>query len=277
MSVGTVLKYPGSKLSIARWIIDHFPVGYEKMTYLEPFAGSLSVFFNKERSAVETINDIDGNVVNLFRVIRNRPEELARLVEYTPWSREEYRLSYNKTGDELEDARRFLVRMWMAIGSKTSDITGWRNNIKAVNGNCAQWATKLPGNIVAIADRLKHQGNHLVQIENQDALTLIRRHKRNNVLVYADPPYVLSTRSKRIYAYEMTDADHVQLLEALLEHPGPVLLSAYDNPLYENTLTGGWSKVEKLANCEAGSVRLEVLWLNHVAAEGLAQQRLFDA
>lgn len=135
------------------------------MTYLEPFFGSGAVFFNKKRSAVETINDLDSNVVNLFKIIREQPDELARLIEFTPWSREEYSCSYTKTGESLEAARRFLVRMWQAIGAKSSDITGWRSNIQALNGNVPQWSTKLPQKILDISWRLKHYGNHLVQIE----------------------------------------------------------------------------------------------------------------
>ena len=87
----TVLKYAGSKWSSTRWIISHFPEGYEKMTYLEPYFGSGAVFFNKNRSSIETINDIDARVVNLFKQIRERPEELARLIEFTPWARDEYK------------------------------------------------------------------------------------------------------------------------------------------------------------------------------------------
>ena len=271
--MNTVLKYPGSKWSLARWIISHFPDNYEKMTYLEPYMGSLAVFFNKRRSAVETINDLDGNVVNLFRVMRERPEELARAVELTPWSRDEYRLSYQKTGDELEDARRFLVRMWMAIGAKSSDITGWRNNIKAINGNCVQWATKLPVNIIHAAERLKHGDGCLVQIENQDALTLIKRYQRKNVLIYADPPYVMSTRNKRIYACEMTDKDHIELLNVLDEHPGPVILSGYASELYDDRLKH-WMRETHGANAENGQSRVEVLWINPIAARQI-EGRLF--
>ena len=96
----------------------------EEMTYLEPFFGSGDAFFYKNRSSIETINDLDGNVVNLFTVIRDYPDELARLIKFTPWARDEYRLSYKTTGDPIENARRFLVRMWQAIGAKSSDITG---------------------------------------------------------------------------------------------------------------------------------------------------------
>lgn len=102
-------------------------------------------------------------------------------MEYTPWSSEEYRISYQKTGNELEDARRFLVRMWQAIGAKSSDITGWRSNIKTINGNVSQWSTALPKNIINIASRLKHSNNRLVQIECQPAIKLIERYKRKAV------------------------------------------------------------------------------------------------
>ena len=258
----TVLKYPGSKWSTANWLIGNFPPGYERMTYLEPYFGSGAAFFNKHRSSIETINDLDSNVVNLFRVIRERPEELARLIDFTPWSREEYRQSYATTGDTLEDARRFLVRMWQAIGAKSSDITGWRSNIKTVNGNCPQWSTQLPKNIIKTSRRLQHFGNCLVQIENQPAPQLIERYQRKNVFIYCDPPYPLSTRSGRIYACEMKDADHVELLELLRKHPGKAMVSGYENEIY-NDLLEGWHKETRSANCEGGVRRQEVIWMNY--------------
>jgi len=264
--VATLLKYPGSKWSTASWIISNFPAGYEKMTYLEPFFGSGAVFFNKQRSAVETIGDIDSNVTNLFQVIRDRPKELARLVQYTPWSRAEYSLSYKMTGDSLEDARRFLVRMWQAIGAKSSDITGWRSNIKTVNGNVPQWSMQLPRNIIKTCRRLQHSGTKIVQIENRPAVDLIQRYARENVFIYCDPPYVLSTRSGRIYAHEMKDNDHVELLELLKKHPGPAMISGYDNDIYSN-LMEGWHIQKQSSNCEGGQKREEILWMNYEPAK----------
>ncbi len=258
-----VLKYPGSKWSTAEWIISYFPAGYEKMTYLEPFFGSGAVFFNKNRSVIETINDLDGNVVNFFKVIREHPEELARLIEFTPWSREEYKQSYEMTGESIEDARRFLVRMWQAIGAKSSDTTGWRNNIKGNNGNLTQFSLRLPKSILEVSSRLKHSSGRLVQIENQDALKLMKRHNRENVLIYADPPYVRSTRSGRIYKCEMTDQEHIELLEILKQHSGKVILSGYNNEMYEELLKG-WYKVQKLAQVEGGRKAVETLWMNYI-------------
>lgn len=266
--MNTVLKYPGSKWSTAKWIISNFPAGYENMTYLEPFFGSGAIFFNKNRSSIETINDLDGNVVNLFKVIRESPAELARVVEFTPWSRKEYTSSYEMIGEPIEDARRFLIRMWMAIGAKSSDITGWRHNIQDLNGNVNQWATKLPEHIIKTSLRLRHSKNCLVQIENQKAVKLIERHNRPYVFIYADPPYVRSTRSGRIYACEMNDQDHIELLNLLKKHTGSAMISGYESELYSGILEG-WHTEKLMAKCEGGQERQEVLWMNY---EPQAQQ-----
>ncbi len=263
-----VLKYPGAKWNLAKWIVGHLPA---HTTYLEPYFGSGAVFFNKKPSKVETINDIDDNVVNLFRVIRERPGELAALVEMTPWAREEYYVSYEQTGEGLEDARRFLVRCWQAFGAKTSDRTGWRNDIQAKKGTSGpkQWKG-LPARILAVADRLKD-----AQIENRPALELIAKCNYKGVLIYADPPYPLSTRSKRIYKHEMTDADHMELLDALDKHPGPVLLSGYACELYDKRLKY-WSRKTAWALAESGQKREEVLWLNPIAADKMENRSLFE-
>lgn len=267
MTAPRILHYPGSKWSMAEWIVDHMP---PHQTYLEPFFGSGAVFFNKPPSPLETINDLDGDVVNLFRVIRDRPEELARLVYWTPYSRQEYYDAYDMDGaDELELARRFLVRCWMARGVKTNGQTGWRHNNDASHSPnrpvTKQWQD-IPKKIMAVAERLKD-----AQIENQPAIQLIERYRFPDVLIYADPPYLLDTRSGRMYRHEMTDADHADLLDVLDDHPGPVLLSGYDHPLYNERLKH-WHREEKQALAEAGRIRTEVLWINPVAAESIGRQ-----
>lgn len=267
-SIAPVLKYPGSKWRLADWIISYFPPNYEKMTYLEPYFGSGAVFFNKHRSSIETINDVDNNVMNLFKTIRDCPEELARLIRFTPWSRNEYKQSYQTTGEQIEDARRFLIRMWMAIGAKSSDKTGWRNNIKSINGNLNKWNYGLPEEILKCANRLLTNGKNIVQIDTSPAVDLIERHKKKNVFIYADPPYPLSTRSKRIYAYEMNDQGHVILLDVLDNHPGPVIISGYACDLYDTRLQH-WQRVTKITTAELGRKRKEVLWINPVASEML--------
>ena len=270
--MANILKYPGSKWTLSPWIVAHFPQGYTQVTYLEPFFGSGAVFFTKERSQIETINDLDDNVVNLFRVARDRPEDLARAIALTPWARSEYQLSYESATDDLERARRFLVRMWQAIGSKSSTTTGWRKNVKGLNGNVPKFHTTLPDEIMAVAERLKHApGNHIVQIENQDAFELIARHNRPDCLIYADPPYVRATRSSRIYKHEFDDADHRRLLALLMAHSGPVVLSGYGHPLYDDALRGWW-RYEIQAQTEAANTATEVIWCNYDAARQLRME-----
>ena len=261
-----VLKYPGAKWNLAQWIISFFP---PHTTYLEPFFGSGAVFFNKPPSKVETINDIDGRVVNLFKVIREKPEELAKLIEFTPWAREEYYGSFENSGDPVEDARRFLVRTWQAFASDTSKKTGWRHERQGQQGrNAVKIWESLSPRILSTAKRLRY-----AQIEQRDATELIRSYAFESVLIYADPPYLTETRTNTLYSNEMTDSQHREMLAALCDHPGPVLLSGYDCELY-NDLLQEWQKEIKQTTAEMGRLREEVLWINPVAAKNV-QGRLF--
>ncbi|WP_261806190.1 DNA adenine methylase [Lapidilactobacillus luobeiensis] len=251
-----ILNYPGSKWSMADWIINMMP---PHSTYLEPYFGSGAVFFNKPSSPVETINDLDSRVVNFFKVCRDTPDQLCKLIEMTPMSREEYEMSYQVSLDPIEDARRFMVRSWQAIGGKTSDRTGWRSNIDKIGGKVGEW-NGLDERIMAVASRLKG-----AQIEHQPALQLLDRYNRPNVLTYVDPPYLLSTRSKRHYACEMTDADHEALLDTLINFKGKVILSGYESDMYKEYLDK-WHKRYFEAYAEAGKKRTEVVWCNFLPA-----------
>ena len=264
-----VLKYPGAKWNLAKWIISHMS---PHTTYLEPFFGSGAVFFNKRPSTVETINDIDGNVVNLFRVLRERPGDLAEMIELTPWARDEYYDSCTgRTGDDLEDARRFLVRCWQAFGARLDARSGWRHEKKGtMRASTYHTWLNMHKRIMTAAERLRE-----CQIENRPAADLIRDYNYPGVLVYADPPYPPQSRGTRLYAHEMTDADHVELLDALDAHPGPVLLSGYACDLYDNRLKH-WRHETRRAQAEKGQAREEVLWLNPVAAKAQRQQTLFQ-
>ncbi len=275
IATSTVLKYPGSKQRISRWIISFMP---QTDGYLEPYFGSGRVFFNKQRSLLETINDIDGDVINLFEVIRNHSEELAQAIRLTPWAREEYELS--KRSDEknndfgnnkIERARLFLVRSWMAIGF-SSDVTGWRNNVKGRNGNIENWPVSLADNIMKSAKRLLSDGKNVVQIENRPAIEVIKRHNYPHWTIYADPPYLC--KRSRIYRHEMMDPEqHKELLECLKWHSGPSLISGYDSELYNQELGGaGWQRKTIEATADAGKKREECLWINPVAIELLSKQ-----
>jgi DNA adenine methylase len=260
---GPVLRWPGSKWRLADWIIQHFP---PHDVYLEPYFGSGAVFFNKTPADTETINDLDGHVVNLFRVIRERPEELAALVDMTPWSRQEYnKVKDNKpTGEPLEDARRFLIRCWQGFGSKTAHNSSWAHG-RVPNVNKPELWSRLPQRILSITERLKQ-----AQIECIDAEKLIRAYNSPRTLIYADPPYLKNTRrNSGLYRVEMgADDDHLKLLSALKEHKGPVILSGYNSEMYERELIG-WDKRSTTARVEKGLAATEVIWINPIAAQSL--------
>lgn len=252
----SIVKYPGSKWSIADWIISFFP---EHHSYLEPFFGSGAVFFNKPRSHIETINDLDGNVVNLFECIRKDPERLARDIYLTPYSREVYEKAFlSVPEDKYEAALNFYIRLNMGHGFRTSgEKTGWKNDVQ---GRERAYAAKdwcnLPEKNMQAAERLRG-----VQIENRPALDLISKFNFKNVLIYCDPPYMLSTRHGKQYRMEMEDKDHEALLDALLKHKGYVIISGYDTPLYNATLKD-WTKYEKKAYTQTASQKQEVIWMN---------------
>lgn len=252
-----LLRYPGSKWRIAKWIISHFP---EHKSYLEPFFGSGAVLLNKEPSAIETVNDLSGDIVNLFKVIREQPGELARAIELTPHSRKEYEDAWKKKPcDEIEKARLFCIKSLQSQGFRCCEKTGWKIDVigrEKAYGN-RHW-NDLPDLIVEAARRLKE-----VQIENMDAINLISSFNHEGVLIYADPPYLLQTRTRKQYEHEMTsEEEHIRLLETLLKHKGYAVISGYENDLY-NSYLQGWSKACIQSNAEKGLYRIETIWMNY--------------
>lgn len=249
-----VLRYPGSKWTLAQAIASQFRAHSH---YVEPFFGSGAVFFSKPEVPHEVLNDSNGSVVNLFRMLRDHTDELCWLLETTPWSRQEYDQSDRLTGDPLEDARRFVVRCWQAHASDLAKKTGWKTRgVRQRAGGMSHRWQKVPEQLRLLAWRLSD-----AEIENRPALEVIARHAGPDCLIYADPPYPHSVRTQRMYGNEMSDDDHVQLLETLLAHPGPVVVSGYASELYDEAL-GDWQRVTmKAPKAEKAAVRTEVLWV----------------
>lgn len=267
-----IMKYPGSKWSIANWIIDLFP---EHHSYLEPFFGSGAVLFNKQRSNIETVNDLDGNVVNLFEWIRKDPEKLAHEIYYTPYARQVYEEAFQLVPeDSLGKAVNFYIRLNMGHGFRTTgEKVGWKNDVQGRERSYASqdWCN-LPNKIMEAAERLRG-----VQIENKPAIEIIQRFNFQNVLIYCDPPYMLETRHGKQYRCEMTDEEHEELLDILLQHKGPAIISGYDTSLY-NSMLQGWNKFERTAYSQVCSKKKEVIWLNYEPPQkqmSLNDMRLF--
>ena len=257
----TVLKYPGSKWNIAGQLVNLIP---EHHSYVEPFFGSGAVLFNKQLSAIETVNDLDSNVTNLFRCIQVDPERLARLVMTTPFSREIYDSQFvSKESSvylsDFQKAVNFLVCCWQGHGFRTNGSkVGWKNDVQGREKAYALWNWyRLPEWIIDIAERLRK-----VQIENRSALEIINRFDYENVFMYIDPPYLLKTRAGKQYAHEMTDAEHEELLKVLLQSKAKIMISGYESELYNDYLKE-WNKSTFKSCAEHGNPRKEVIWMNY--------------
>ena len=214
------------------------------------------MFFNKSPSYIETINDIDGNIVNLFEVCRNYPDELAKAINLTPFARDEFIRCSTPSDNPIEQARRTLVRYHQSFGTSNSSKNSWRNVQTYGGPRCATMWNCLPEIIVNCCERLKE-----AQIENTDALTLIERYNDEDTLIYCDPPYLQDLRKKNIYKHEMSNEQHIELLKLLKASNSKIILSGYDNDLYNSELSD-WNTAEKKTIAQMGLYRIEKLWMN---------------
>lgn len=265
--MNSILNYPGAKWSMAKQIVSMMP---PHRSYLEPFFGSGAVLFNKPPSAIETVNDIDGDITNFFKVLRERPEELAEAISLTPYSHDVFDDAHENRGTESFDrAYRFAIRSRMGHGFKTYQKTGFKIDVYARERSyCVNCWNTMPERIFEAAARLKG-----VQIENRPALDLIRKFNYDNVLIYADPPYLLNTRGGKQYRHEMNEQDHIELLAALKAHRGPAIISGYPSELYDSELRG-WNSVSKQSYNQNSDARTEVLWFNFDVNDEIAEAQI---
>jgi DNA adenine methylase len=253
-----LLKYHGGKWLLAPWILSYMP---EHKVYVEPFGGGGSVLLRKSRAHEEIYNDLDREIVNLFRIVRDRGGELKKKLEFTPYSRDEFELSYEPTDDPIEKARRTVVRSFM--GRNPSSTTQAAGSFKAKQVKSyitiAHVWMKYPDALNSITERLRG-----VIIENDNALDVIKRHDSEGTAFYVDPPYLPSTRDAGTdYRHEMTEEDHIRLAEALNRVKGKVVLSGYPSELY-TSLYKGWERIEKDSIADGHLPRKEVLWLQNI-------------
>ena len=266
------LRYHGAKFRLASWIMQFFPA---HVCYVEPFGGAAGVLLQKQRVYAEVYNDLDGAVVNFFRVLQD-PQLRQRLIEalvLTPYARNEFEIAWEPADDPIEQARRLCIRAQMGFGSAgaTKGHTGFRIDTKREYGTAQHlWAT-YPAAVAAAGQRMTG-----VLIENRSAIEVMLAHDSDLTLHFVDPPYVLDTRvmtgNRRSYRHELTDADHTQLLDAVCRLDGYVVLSGYRSDMYDSMLPD-WTCHSTKARISAGrgtALRDEVVWLNPACAAALA-------
>ncbi|GET23119.1 DNA adenine methylase [Prolixibacter denitrificans] len=258
--------YFGSKNKLALQLCEDLPPHY---CWVEAFCGSASLTLAKEPAPIEVINDIDNEIVNLFKQLRTNSERLCSDIALTPYAREELlkaRIEDENDG-EIERARKFLVQSMMAINgvfgverSGFSSSNSYSRNNKEARVN--RWYN-LPDRLTKVVERLKN-----VRVENRDAIELLKRFvNRPATLVYLDPPYL----GKRTNGYNMDMNDreyHSRLLDVANKAKCMVFISGYDNELYDSVLSNrnGWLKktIETETKDSKGNshARTEVVWMN---------------
>ena len=254
----------GGKYSHLSWLLPLLPPCHH---YCEPFGGSGAVLLNREPSPVETYNDLDGEVANFFRTLRNMKDELIEAIALTPFSREEFALActLDPSLTPLERARRFYVRArQVRTGlAQSASVGRWANckgsSNRGMSGSVSRWLGGVE-DLAPIAERLLR-----VQIENRPAIEMIKLYDSPDTLFYCDPPYVHDTRSdKRVYRYEMSDDEHIELAEALDSAKGMVAISGYQCDLMDGLYPAPkWhKKTNTKTNHSSKDRRTEVLWRN---------------
>ena len=255
----------GGKYSHLEWLLPLLPPAHH---YCEPFGGSAAVLINRPPSPVETYNDIDGEVVNFFRVLREQKEELIERIGLTPFSREEFELAIAEPAEELTDlerARRFFIRARQVRAglAQTASSGRWAHcrltSRAGMAGAVSRWLGSVEG-LSEITQRLLR-----VQIENAPAIDVIKRYDSEKTLFYCDPPYPHDSRGdSNAYGYEMTDDDHFRLAEVLHSAQGMIAISGYHSPLMDE-LYWDWycteAPVKKTHTVK--TLRQEVLWTNY--------------
>lgn len=275
MKQSPALRYHGAKFRLAPWIIQFFP---PHQCYVEAFGGAAGVLLQKPRSHVEVYNDLDGDVVNFFRVLRD-PAQRAALIEactLTPYARAEFNEAWESTDCPIERARRIAIRAQMGFGSAgaSKGITGFRIDTRRAYGTAQQSWSEYPAAIATAGKRL--QG---ILIENRPAIEVMLQHDGPDTLHFVDPPYLHATRvlsgSKAgYYRHEMTDAQHAELLDAVLGLQGMVVISGYPSRMYDDALSS-WQVHRTSARISARGgtgLRVECAWINRACAEALNQR-----
>lgn len=257
----------GGKNSHLSWLLPLLPTeGIEH--YVEPFCGSAAVLLNRPPAPCETINDMNGRIVNFFRTARDHSRELRRALMLTPYAEEELRLSESLTTDRIEDARRFIIGIQIgifAIGARRGGKAQMRLQTKSVQFRSPprqlQNATK---DYRAIRKRVLN-----VQIKGPgDGISLIEQCDAQGTFFYLDPPYLLDTRNaEKVYENEMADEEHDRLLLALYSLKGRAAISGYPSQKYDLFFRlNGWRRHEEQVRSTIGKLkttRTEVLWMNY--------------
>ena len=261
----TAFPYFGGKNKNSNRILEHLPPSF---IYIEPFAGGLGIFLNKKpRSRENVLNDADGSIINFYKVLRERPEELARAIAFTPYGRKEFQKACTEPVVEcdIETARRTYIRISQSMLHTTITKSSFALlSVSLVAVDCGKTAAR----ILEVANALRG-----ASLEDKDGVDIVVKHsnRKKDTLIYCDPPYLPETRKGKAYTCEMSLEDHKKFLEASKKATCMIAISGYDSKLYEESLSD-WRKVSFKNSVHAGNWTnpndrithaTECLWMNY--------------
>jgi DNA adenine methylase len=242
LAVKSPINWYGGKYYMANKIINIFP---EHKIFVEVFGGAGHIIFKKERSDIEIYNDIHEGLYLLFKLLRDKDksEELIRQIQLTPYSRKEFmnsKYSWIDEEDELEKVRKFYASTMQAVGANGGWCYAKSKSRRGMSQAVSRWLGNVDENLIDVIERLRE-----LQIENLDFEEVIKKYDREDTLFYLDPPYITETRKlKKGYQHEMTDEDHMRLVDVLLNIKGKAILSGYNHEIYNKLLDNGWELIE---------------------------------
>lgn len=264
---------------MAEWIVSFFP---KHRIYVEPFGGAASVLLCKQPADVEIYNDIDDQVVNVMRVIRDQPQKLQRYIKLLPYSRTEFHHSQiilqqpRNCDSNIARAAYTILAAYAGYGSSglREKNTGFRGcftsgSTETITSNLRRWK-EYPSRITTYTKRLSG-----ILIENMDALEIIQKSDHPSTLIYIDPPYEFGTRTgkKNTYRHEFTDLQHQRLLEIIINTKNAyIILSGYSGGIYDTLAKQGWQTTQKASRTLYNQSRTETLWLNPAVLQSQKQQ-----
>lgn len=267
-SLRPIVKIHGGKYYLNKWIIENFPKDYQLMEYIEPFVGGGSVLLNKLpplKDNKEIVGDIDFGIISIFRTLRSDPKNFIKnikKIDYKEENFEKHKIGIDEESNHLKRSiAEFVVRRMSRGGMKESFAWSERER-NGIPGDVNAWNTII-SNLNTISKRIKD-----IHAVNSDAINLINNCNGENAFLYCDPPYVPETRtSKKVYQYEMTKEEHVDLLKAIDKFEGKVMISGYDSKIYKDYLKNWNLKTKEIANHsgqnDKKSRRKEVIWFNY--------------
>jgi len=265
MNIRPLVKWHGGKYYLWKWIIEHFPKNYQQMTYVEPYGGMASVLLNKKPSQVEVYNDTDNEIYNLFNVLKYHSTKFQKLLSLTPCHETEFYTEIAEIDQPIKQAVIFYTKCRQSIGGrrKSFSLTIHRSRRKMAD-TVSSWLSSIDENLPLIVNRLT-----TVQFLHRNATDVIKKWDSPNTLFYCDPPYLKDTRiSTEVYDHEMNTEQHCDMLSILGHIKGHIVLSGYDNTLYDTAADKyGWRQVEKkISNHAAGGKTkrkmVECLWIS---------------